>query len=103
MTYDMLLERSCFCTPESLGPFGVRVENGRVAFAVADGQTVPTDRVLSIEDLFDLLETAYREEAHLVAVEYDPVFGFPSEVYIDYDENMSNEEIGYTVAYVIPD
>jgi hypothetical protein len=96
-SYTMTLTRSCFCGPGFSGPFEVRVENGAVVSASLAGETVPTDRVLTVEALFDLLDSAYRESADRVEVTYDIERGFPSDLFIDYEENVADEEIGYTV------
>ncbi|MEM6327145.1 MAG: DUF6174 domain-containing protein [Bacteroidota bacterium] len=96
-TYTMTLSRACFCLPESLGPFEVRVENGAIVSAMRDGQPVPASDVLTVDALFDLLEDAYDEGAHSVRAEYDAALGFPLSVSIDYDEDIADEEIGYTV------
>lgn len=95
--YSMTLSRSCFCGPDHLGPFQVEVENGVVVFATRDGEAVPLDRVLTVEDLFDLLEEAYDTDAERVDVEYDAAFGFPTSLYIDQSRGIADEEIGYTV------
>ena len=96
-SYTMTLTRGCFCLEESIGPFEVTVEDGVVVSATREGETVPTDRVLTVDALFDVLEDAYRRDAHRVEVTYDPTQGYPTTFFIDYDAGVADEELGYTV------
>ena len=50
---------------------------------------------VTVEALFDLLEDAESEEAYSVDVEYDPLLGYPTDLFIDYSENTADEELGY--------
>ena len=52
---------------------------------------------MTVGDLFDLLEEAYDRGAVTVNVTFDSEAGYPTELYIDYDQRMADEEIGYTV------
>lgn len=98
--YTMTYGRHCFCPSDVTGPFAVRVADGRVVSVTLNGDAVPTDRAQTVDALFDLLERAYDRDAHRVDVTYDPALGFPSQIYIDYDERIADEEAGYTVADV---
>ena len=97
-TYDV--QRVCFC------PFreGVRVtvSNGSVAGAtdLATGEVLEPSEVqfyLTIDGLFDLVQNAYDRNAHEVQVEFDPSRGYPTRIYIDYLENVIDEELGFTL------
>ena len=97
-TYDV--QRICFC------PFreGVRVTvvDGAVAGAtdLATGEVLEPNEVqwyLTIDDLFDLVQDAYDENAHEVQVEFDPSRGYPTRIYIDYSEMIADEELGFTL------
>lgn len=96
--YRMTLSRSCFCPPEYRGPYEVVVEEGRVQTVVYEGEGVPDDRALTVEALFDLLNEAYEQKAARIDVTYHPALGYPTSLYIDYSEQMADEEVGYTVA-----
>ncbi|WP_412062358.1 DUF6174 domain-containing protein [Rubrivirga sp. IMCC45206] len=97
--YTMTLRRMCFCpTPDYTGPFAVTVRDGEVASVRLDGATVPAERGMSVEDLFELLEDAYDREAEVVEVSFDPDLGYPTAINIDYSSMMADEEIGYGVS-----
>ena len=93
----MTLSRSCFCLVEHIGPFSVTVQNGEILSATREGETVDTDRVLTVDGLFDVLADAYRQDAHRIEVDYDPIRGYPTSFFIDYDEHTADEELGFTV------
>ena len=111
-SYVYTYERLCFCTPESLGPFEVIVEN--VDAGVATQVTnLATDSVLdntiwkipTINELFTTIgealliegdsnsyETNMGLPAYSVSVEYDKDYGYPRNIAIDYVELIADEE-----------
>ena len=109
-SYVYTLERQCFCTAETRGPFVVTVRDGRVAEVrrlaggmTPDGQPVagaldpaPQNR-LTIDDLFALVRGAHRDGAARIDATYDARLGHPTRVWIDRSAQMADEEIGYVV------
>lgn len=109
--YTFTYERQCFCTAETRGPFVVTVANGQVASVrrlaggmTPDGQpmagpedTRPENR-LRIEDFFDLITGAHRDGVAEVRTAYDARLGFPTSIWIDRDEGIADEEIGYQIS-----
>lgn len=100
--YRLTLHRSCFCPPEYRGPFEVTVRAGEVETVRYEGQVVDAERGLSVEDLFELIDDAYARGAERVDVELDPEWGYPARLYIDYEAQMADEEVGYEVLAVEP-
>lgn len=96
-TYSMTLTRTCFCPEDYRGPFQVTVEAGEVAEVRFQNRDLPTERAVSVDDLFDLLQTAYDEGAARVNATYHPTLGYPTSLYIDRSEQIADEEVGYTV------
>ena len=96
-TYEYDLTLICFCL--YVGPVRVQVRADTVhaATALETGEPV-TDffQARTIDSLFDLLEDAAEREAHRLDAEYDDAFHYPTRVDIDYDQNIADEEIGYT-------
>ena len=67
---------------------------------IATGEALASSEVqwyLTIDDLFDLVEDAYEQEAHSVQVDFDMTRGHPTMVYIDYSEMIADEELGFTL------
>ena len=53
--------------------------------------------VMTISQFFNEIENAEREEVFMLSVEYDKDKGFPNYIYIDREEMIADEEIGYTI------
>lgn len=98
--YSFEVRRLCFCPLRER--VRVRVVDGAVAGAVdlvAD-EELGGDEVgwyLSIDGLFDLLDEAYGQGAHRVEVEFHASQGYPTHLWIDYHENIADEELGFTL------
>lgn len=93
-TYTFTYVRSCECLPETAGPFGVTVREGVVTDVVYQGNPVDpaSQPFYTIEALFDLIRAASEREADRIDVEYHPEYGYPTEIYIDYERNTADEE-----------
>lgn len=100
--YRLTLHRSCFCPPEYRGPFEVVVRDGEVETVRYEGDAVDVERGLSVEGLFRLIEEAYARDAERVDVQFDPTWGYPARLYIDYEAQMADEEVGYEVTAMEP-
>ena len=100
--YTMTVSRSCFCPPEYRGPFAVTVEDGETTGALYDGRPAEVGDPPTVEALFALLAEAYARGAARVDVTYDPALGYPTSLYIDRDERIADEEVGYEVTDLIP-
>ena len=101
-SYEYVLSRQCFCARTFTGSVRVRVENGIVTSRVFDNANdsirgEPGDAFPTVEGLFDVIGEAYDRDAHRVDVTFDPETGVPLNVYIDYDENILDEELGFEV------
>jgi hypothetical protein len=101
-SYIYGVERVCFCPAEARGPVRVTVEDGVVGARVYVSSGAAVDPGLedlfpSVSDLFDVIEEAIEESAFRVDVTYDPVTGLPVDVFIDYDQPVVDEELGFRV------
>jgi hypothetical protein len=93
----------CFCPWGTLMPLHVEVKDGQVvSLTDKDGNPVPENfaetfnKAATIEDLFAVAETALND-ADEVQMEYDPTYGFPTTISIDYIKAAVDDEIGYSV------
>ncbi len=101
-TYQYVFNGSCLCLPEYTAPVNIKVERGEWAEITtkADGTPVSEkdwNRYKTIEELFDIIEEAFLQDAKEINVEYDPDLGYPTSVFIDYDERIADEERGFNV------
>jgi uncharacterized protein DUF6174 len=97
-SYRITVRESCFCPIELGGPFVVTVVRGRIESVVYAGEgadVVPNERIpLTVDELFDTVETADREAAE-VRAEYDPTYGFPATIFVDRIRNAVDDEVYY--------
>lgn len=104
--YTYVVSNDCFCVMGGI-PVEVTVRNRQVVSVVlaATGAPVATDIARlyhTVDGLFDVIDDAIRQHAHRVSAEYDPVYGFPTTVFIDYQANAVDEEFGFRVSALTP-
>ena len=105
--YAYTLRVSCFCIP--IGPLRISVLNDTVVDVrqlepQSSEGTVDdwiNELAMTLDELDALVDCALREAAD-VQVTYDPTYGFPSEVSIDWIEDAVDDEISYTVTEYSP-
>ena len=101
LSYSYTVRVSCECTSDVTRPVVVWVDRGFVEylFYEDDGRPVPfsiSDSFPSVEQLFDAIQDGIDRDADYIDVEYDPTFGYPRSVFIDYDRRVSDEELSIT-------
>ncbi|WP_157832844.1 DUF6174 domain-containing protein [Thiolinea disciformis] len=94
---------SCRCPSEYTRAMNVIERNGRIIDAAyADtGEPVPVyvrDGLLTIEERFEQLQTAYENNADFIEANYDEELGYPSSVSIDQSAQIADEELNYTIS-----
>jgi hypothetical protein len=102
--YVYTVERLCFCGYR--GPARVTVEDGAVVSIVYLADDEPpvelTEELFpTVDGLFDILEDAIARDAHSISATYDPEMGVPVEFFIDYQENVADEELGMRVTEAV--
>jgi hypothetical protein len=97
MTYTV----QCFCPRTSVT---VTVNGATITETVADREFagVVPDQGLTVDALFDLLAAAEAEGAASIQAEFDPTDGHPTHLWVDRDERLADEEIGYQVTAFEP-
>jgi hypothetical protein len=100
--FEYIVERACFCAPDYIRPYRVRErsEYRDTSFVVLI-DIEPTDigsppEPVTIDGLFALLADAITA-ADEVSVIYDPAFGFPTSVTIDWSTGQADEEQRFLV------
>jgi len=100
-SYTYAIERLCFCLGRGQ-PVRITVEGEEVIerVDVASGDRLDpalADDFPAVEGLFDLIRDAIETDAHELVVTYDSVSGVPIDIWVDYDERIADEELGYRV------
>jgi hypothetical protein len=109
--YRFSLNIGCFCAFRNQVPLTVEVQDDKiVSMAYSDGTLVagtdPNYAIFSqhatIERIFSELEAGLAGDAEEVTVTYDPVRGFPSDIYFDYIKAAADDELSLTVSNFEP-
>ncbi len=94
--YEYAFRRTCECARSDTRPMRVQVRGGSVA-AATYGDTGEAATTASgyptVDDLFDLIDDAIERGAQGLTVAYDGSLGYPTEISIDYDLEVADDEI----------
>lgn len=99
-SYAFTMQLTCFCV--AIQPMRVTVVNGAVVSVRPVGSDEELDAryrgpFVPIPELFELVSSAIDRPAYRIQAEYDPVLGFPTDVFIDYMKDAVDEEYGFLV------
>lgn len=100
LSYEYVLQQSCFCPPELVRPVRVVVREGQVV-SVADAErstplSMDRSRTLTVDELFARIQDALDRDAAEVRVQYHPELGYPTSISIDYSRRVIDEELSFT-------
>ena len=101
--YRIRFQRLCLnCSVEFLVPVHITVREG-VIEAVTDvdtGQPVDpevTGTYQTIDELFDIIQSAIDQNAAVIDVDYDGVLGYPNNANLDLSRSQFNDDIGFEI------
>ena len=109
--YRFQLSVGCFCLFRSQMPLTVEVKDGKVVSMIdVNGEAFPMDDPMSelvmkhatIDRLFSELGSDAVQEADNLTMSFDPTYGFPVEVAIDYIELAADDELYLSVSAFEP-
>ena len=106
-SYTYRAARQCFCPQEYVAQVEVQVVNRQVTdttFVDPDhtGDVPDPQRFGTISNLFSFVQDAIEQDSHSINAVYHPELGYPTEVFVDYDRRMADEEQGFTVSALTP-
>ena len=101
VSYSYVVRVTCECPTDITRPVTVWVDRGSIEYLLYedDGRPVPlsySSSFPSVEQLFDAIQAGIDRRADLIQVDYDPTYGYPTNVYIDYDRRMADDELSLT-------
>jgi len=109
--YRFQLSVGCFCLFRSQMPMTVEVQDGEVVSMIdVNGEAFPMDDPMSefvlkyatIDRLFSELGSDSVRDADHLTMSFDPTYGFPTEVAIDYIELAADDELYLSVSAFEP-
>ncbi len=103
LDYSFVFQVSCYCTVEYTSPKAVSVRDGNIVTVNDLAYSEEIHRgIFSINDLFKEIEKASNQKVAVLETTYDSFYGFPAKLYIDRDERIADEEIGYSISNFKP-
>jgi hypothetical protein len=95
--YRFTFQRACFCAPSLRDPALVNVLRGAIVSVESVPGGAPQDPALyyTVEQLFQLIEDAIDQDAARLSVTYDSGLGYPTSGFIDRNEMIADEELGF--------
>lgn len=107
--YRFNVHISCFCAFVENMPLEIEVMNGEIVSmeyqngkAIEDVNRELFDRFATIDLIFAEIEADLAGAADQVTVTYDPTYGFPVDITIDYVEEAIDDELYLTVSNFEP-
>jgi hypothetical protein len=105
-SYSYEVNRSCFCL---LGGrrMTVTVQAGAVTAAEFQDSGGNVEAALlsyvpTVADLFDLIEDALNRKASYFSANYDPSYGYPTRIEIDYSSALADDELAISTRDLLP-
>ena len=97
-TYQFTYQQQCFCVPPANTPLKVSVKNGKITQVInlnTNQSITDLDFPNNIDQLFEIIETAIKENADEILVNYDATLGYPTRIAIDYQTMLADDEVTY--------
>lgn len=100
--YSYEFTRSCYCFPKATELVIIQVRNGVTTSITSKETGKPVDAQLfqkynTIPKLFNIIRNALIRRAANLTVQYDPIIGYPTQINIDYDRRIADDEIFFTI------
>ncbi|MGA9383004.1 MAG: DUF6174 domain-containing protein [Phormidium sp.] len=100
--YRYILRVSCFCPPDMTQPVIIDVRSGKTSSITPETNRNIVNKEFfqkydSIDKLFEIIRSALAENAYKVDAKYHPTLGYPTQISIDYNKLISDDEIFLTI------
>lgn len=101
--YRFDLQIGCFCAFRDRMPLTVEIQNGEIVSIVDATGAAPTEQemewyapYLGVDKVFEYAQKASTEAAKL-EIKYDASLGYPTQLYVDWNEETMDEEVGLDI------
>ncbi|MEH2378584.1 MAG: DUF6174 domain-containing protein [Nostoc sp.] len=100
--YRYEFTRSCNCLPKATELVIIQVRNGVTTSITSKETGKPVDAQLfqkynTIPKLFNIIRNALIKKAANLTVQYEPKIGYPTQINIDYNSQIADDEIFFTI------
>ncbi|MBN4005177.1 DUF6174 domain-containing protein [Nostoc sp. LPT] len=101
--YRYEFTRSCNCLPKATEPVIIKVRNRVTTSITYKASQKPAEAELfqqynTIPKLFNIIRDALIRKAANLTVQYDPILGYPTQINIDYNSQIADDEIFFTIS-----
>lgn len=98
---------NCFCVGPGVPPVRITVTDGRVtdAFVPSEDRRVPPSELSTyptVVDLFEDVSDWLGREPASARTEFHPILGYPVDVFVDFETNVADEELGFRIDALDP-
>lgn len=106
--YQFVFSWSCYCSPEFTSEKLITVTNNEITQIVdfATREPIPQDQFAeysTIDSLFIKIEEAlFIRKAYDMTISFNGDSGVPTKAYINYVDNIADDEIIFSIRYLIP-
>ncbi len=102
-SYTMTESLGCFCLVRGEHDLNI-VNNSITTIKNNQGMAVAINNsgLITINELFEFIEKSLGRNPATSRIKYDTTYGYPVDVYFDYDTRMADEERGYVLKNFIP-
>ncbi|BAY22191.1 hypothetical protein NIES2100_19540 [Calothrix sp. NIES-2100] len=103
VNYRYTFSNGCFCIPDARGPVVIEVRNGKTKSitSVETGQPVNNPEYFqnynTVPKLFNVIQDAIARQAFSLDVNYSARYGYPTQINIDYNAQIADEELYLTI------
>lgn len=106
-SYQYDYQRICFCPSEITQKVTITVSNGQISSIVntASGASVTPafkEQFLTVDGIYQLITQSLRSQVNRLTVEFDDLYAYPVNLYIDKDALIIDEEFTIMTANLIP-
>ncbi len=109
--YTFTVQKTCFCPQSDSLPIQFNIESSQVIDSSYDCSGInfirpeplcderPDSRLnQTVESLFQIIQGGIDNNADKITVEYNPTYGFPTSIFIDFIELAVDDEVNYQIS-----
>lgn len=96
-SYSFTRTISCECMEDFTSPKSLKIENGTLTYInekLVKEKTGNSPK--TIHQMFQLINNLCAKNTHELKITYDETYGFPTFLFVDYDDMVADDEISYT-------